>query len=158
MPTSIPIKLTPLPAPLSVEYANFDELIVLACKYIAASIGANVSFFIQGPSAPLSDQGIFYNTYVGKFMRWSPNDGKYIYITDFVVGMLSSSYVLGDDVANGWIVLDGRAINSISGITVQQQNVLSTLFGANANLPTVPFSTVSPVGTPPVWRVMVGGQ
>jgi hypothetical protein len=156
MATQIPIKLTPLPAPQSVQWANFDQMVVLICKYIAAAIGANVSFFIQGPSAPSSDQGLFYNTTVNKFMRWSPNDGKYIYITDFVVGMWSVSSVAGDDAAGGWIMLDGRAIDSIGGITPQQQNVLNTIFGANQNLPNVTFAPA--IGTPPFWRIYVGGQ
>src|SRR5580700_4829719 len=131
----IPIVLTPLPAPADFQAMNWDQLIALVCQYIQGSISASVSFFNQGATPPTSNQGIFFNTLDNRFENWDTNQGAYIPISERQVGEIYPSFVGGDDIPNGLIVLDGRSIGSITGLSQQQLTNLQTLFGANASIP-----------------------
>jgi hypothetical protein len=147
----IPIVLTPLPVPANAQAMNWDQLITLVCQYIQGSISASVSFFNQGSTSPTSNQGIFFNTLDNRFENWDTNQGSYIPISERQVGEIYPSFVGGDDIANGLVVLDGRSISSIAGLSQQQLTNLQTLFGANASIPLLSsppsFSGLPPNGT-----------
>ena len=137
----IPISLTALPVPVGIKASNMNELLSLLAQYLEASIHDNVSFFLQGSNFPDSDQGIFYNQTIGKFGDWNAALGKYIPISDVAVGDIRASYVGGDDLVNGWVVMDGRLISAVPGLTQLQKSNLQTLFGgaASATVPNLPF-------------------
>lgn len=139
MSQNIPIVLTPLPVPVGIEAITFDQLLGLVCQYIHGSISQNVSFFIQGSVAPVSNQGIFFNQTSNRFENWNNSLGAYVPISEHEVGDIKPTFISGDDLSNGWVALDGRAINSINGLTQVQKNNLVTIFGANANIPNYIF-------------------
>jgi len=139
MPATIPIILTPLNVPGQTQTLNINDLLALICKYVGASISANVSFFLQGASWPVSDQGIYFNQTIGKFGTWNSGYGKYIPISDLEVGEIITTFVAGDDLPNGMVVLDGRNINAIAGLSQQQITNLETLFGVNQPIPSYSF-------------------
>lgn len=136
---TIPITFSPLTVPVSVQATNINQLLAIISQYLSGQISANVSFFQQGSNWPLSDQGIFFNQTTQQFGTWSTAQGKYLPITDLIIGDTKASFVAGDDTADGWIQLDGRAINSVTGITNDQKSALQSLFGVDANLPNYTF-------------------
>lgn len=139
MAQKIPIIITATPAPTGIKSLTFDQLNANLVKYQEAYISDDVSFFLQGPSDPASDSGIFYNTAANRFKSWDANLGRYIPISELQVGDLKPSAVAGDDVASGWIQLDGRDIDLVTGISQAQKTILETLYGANGTLPDYTF-------------------
>lgn len=136
---TIPITLTPLTVPVAVQAADINQLLTVISQYIAGSISADVSFFVQGSNWPLSDQGIFFNQTTQQFGTWNTGQGKYLPITDLIIGDTKASFVAGDDTADGWIQLDGRAISAVTGINNDQKSALQSLFGVDAALPNYTF-------------------
>lgn len=139
MPTSIPITLNANPVPVGITAVNINDLLGIVSEYVTGSISQNVSFFIQGATAPQSNQGIFYNTSSRRFEDWNSSTGSYVPISELQVGDLKTSLRQSDDAGNGWILLDGRSINSITTITQTQRSNLATLFGTNSSLPNYSF-------------------
>lgn len=135
----IPIELTALPVPTGVRPATLTELVRLCADYMRGRISATVSFFLQGSNYPTSEQGLFYNQTTQRFGAWNSAQGRYVQITDLQVGDMKPTFVAGDDVSNGWVVLDGRNTNAVSNLTQVQQNNLNTLFGANTAMPNYRF-------------------
>lgn len=132
----IPIKLSPACVPSGFKAVTLQDLINAACKYISASVADDVGFFRSGSVLPTYDVGPFYNTSTGTWYQWSLTYGRYICdLGNFRAGDTVNSFVAGDNLSYGWVVLDGRAINSIAGISTKQKNVLESFFGAGANLP-----------------------
>ena len=132
----IPINITPLPVPVGVQAININQLFQLWSQFVEASIDmANVSFFIQGTVDPSSDQGLFFNTNQNMFKVWSISQGKYLPISDVQVGDTKLSFVTGDDINNGWLVCDGRGVQTLTGISQAQKLNVETLFGVNGSLP-----------------------
>jgi len=151
MSTTIPITLTPIPVPVNIQAVNINDFLGIVCEYVSGSISQNVSFFQQGATAPNSNQGIFYNTSTQRFETWNSNNGVYQPITELQVGDLKAAFRTSDDTVNGWILLDGRIINAITGLTQAQNANLQNLFGSGGSLPNFSFlgalSGLPPVGT-----------
>lgn len=151
MSTSIPITLTPIPVPVNIQAVNINDFLGIVCEYVSGSISQNVSFFIQGATPPNSNQGIFYNTSTQRFENWNSNTGTYQAITEYQVGDLKAAYRTSDDPVNGWILLDGRVINTITGLSQSQNSNLQNLFGTGGSLPNFSFlgalNGLPPVGT-----------
>lgn len=139
MPTQIPITLSANPVPVGIQAVNINDLLGIVAEYISGSISQNVSFFIQGATAPQSNQGIFYNTTTRRFEDWNSAQGAYIPISENAVGDLKVALSQSDDMANGWVLLNGRTINSLQNITQIQKSNLETLFGVNSSLPNYSF-------------------
>jgi len=136
--SKIPVNLTPLPVPVGVQAMSINQLFQLWSQFVEASIDvANVSFFIQGTVDPQSDQGLFFNTNQNQFKVWSISQGKYLPISNIQVGDTKLTYVGGDDVTNGWLVCDGRGVQTLTGISQSQKLNVETLFGVSGNLPTL---------------------
>ena len=132
----IPINITPLPVPVGVQALNINQLFQLWSQFVEASIDlANVSFFIQGTVDPASDQGLFFNTNQNMFKVWSISQGKYLPISDIQVGDTKLSFVTGDDINNGWLVCDGRGVQTLTGISQAQKLNVEILFGVNGSIP-----------------------
>ena len=138
---NIPITLIPTPVPTGTEGMTLNDLLNIIAQYMSASISASVSFFIQGSNWPSSNQGIFYNQTLNKFGNWNAALGKYIPVSDVAVGDIRASYIGQDDLANGWVVMNGRQLTTIAGLTQLQLANLQTLYGSapSAVLPNMPF-------------------
>lgn len=137
--TSIPITLSPIPVPVGVEAVDINGLLSIISEYMTGQISQNVSFFLQGTVPPNSNQGIFYNTSTKRFEDWNSSNGAYIPISELQVGDLKAALRQTDDVANGWILLNGRAINNITSLTQAQKSNLENLFGIGGFLPNYTF-------------------
>ena len=151
MSTNIPITLTPIPVPVNIQAVNINDFLGIVCEYVSGTISQNVSFFLQGATPPNSNQGIFYNTSTQRFENWSSDNGSYLPITELQVGDLKGAFRTSDDPVNGWILLDGRIISTITGLTQAQNANLQNLFGSGGSLPNFTFlgalSGLPPVGT-----------
>ena len=133
---TLPIKLTAACLPSGFKSITPQDLINAVAKYMSASVSDDVSFFHQGAVLPTSDVGPFFNTASGTWYQWSLTYGRYICdLGNFRVGDTVNTFVAGDDLSYGWVILDGRAINSVAGLTTKQKNALESFFGAGANLP-----------------------
>lgn len=126
--TNIPITLSPIPVPTGVEAVNINDLLSIISEYMTGQISTSVSFFIQNSVPPTSDQGIFYNTTTFRFERWNSVIGAYQPISEITVGDMKASLLQSDDVANGWILMNGRSIANVANITQVQKNNLLNLF------------------------------
>lgn len=134
MATNIPIKLVASPS----GKTNIDQLMVYFVKYIGASISANVNWFITGTVDPNSSQGLFFNTAQNVFKSWSNGLGKYVPIGAHVVGTVIDTFVGGDEPSLGYVLLDGRSINAITGISTAQKTALESLFSVGGAVPNIP--------------------
>lgn len=134
----IPLTLQAQPASVDLQALDINQLLTVIAQNMSAFISANVSFFLQGASDPTTFQtSLIYNTSQRIFKGWDVGTGSYLPITPYVNGDMKLSFVAGDDPNNGWIVCDGRPINSVQNISANQQAVLNALFGAGGNLPIV---------------------
>ena len=140
MVQNIPITLTATPVPVGVQAVNMDDLMAIIADSIGGSISADVSFFIQGAAAPSSDQGIFYNTDTRRFEDWNSSLGSYTPVSELQVGDLKAAIRTTDDLANGWVLLNGRAFNNtvMPSLTQVQRSNLLALFTSGV-LPTYSF-------------------
>jgi hypothetical protein len=111
---------------------------IVVCRHISESVNLNnVSFFTQGSVDPVSDQGIFFNVAQNVFKSWNTALGKYVPVVTTKNGDVKYSYLGGDELTDGWVLLDGRAIAAVAGITTPQKNVLESIFGTGAYIPDV---------------------
>lgn len=138
MSTPVPIVFSTTPLPAGAAVTNLNELLTVVAQYLTGTINQEVDFFLKGTVVPDSNQGVFFNETTGRFMVWNATQGKYLPITDLEVGDVKQAYTAGDDLTGGWVVLDGRVIEDIPGITQDQLDNLQTLFGATpgSKLPT----------------------
>jgi hypothetical protein len=116
------------------------------------SISQDVGFFSYAQADPgIFTTVLFFNQAAGLWKYWDTGSGKYLPVTQLRVGDQKVSYSLGDEVLNGWIVLNGRSIDSVTGISQTQKLALQSIFGAGGNLPDVTALTglnnVPPNGT-----------
>ncbi len=141
MGQSIPIKLTASNCPYGINGMTVNDLLALIPQFIAGQIDLNeVSFFLQGTVDPSTDVGIFYNQSQKLFKGWDTGTGRYLPIGLSVqAGDWKTTFIPGDEAQQGWIVMDGRLVSAVQGISQNQFNVLQILFGtaANARLPNV---------------------
>ena len=134
----IPITLQSAPVNVGVAPADFNQLLALVAGNLTGFISGNVSFFAQGSVTPSSFiSALFYNTSQNLFYGWDTGNGAYLPITPFVQGDTKYTFVGGDNVNQGWIILNGRQVTAVPGVSARQLSVLQSLFGASGNLPTV---------------------
>jgi hypothetical protein len=135
---TIPITLQAGPVPLPYEAADINQLLETVAKYLSGSIRADVSFYLEVFVDPTNFvTNLIFNSAQRVFKAWNPATGTYVPLTTFTAGDIKTSLVGTDQVALGWVLLDGRAITAITGLTTAQQTVLETFFGIGGNLPTV---------------------
>lgn len=135
---TIPITLTPTPVPVGITYADINQLIQIVSRYMAAQISDDVTFVLTGAADPTAFVTLlFFNTTQGVWKYWDTGLGRYVAVTQFQPGDTKTTFLAGDQIQQGWVVLDGRAISAIQGISQNQAAILTTLFGIGGSLPTV---------------------
>ncbi len=147
-----PVVLTPQTAPVGIAAADFNQLLANICQYIQASVGANVSFFQEFASPPAFFSGnLIYVTGLGNFMVWDVGTGQYNPLNQLQIGaVIQQSEIYGqpsfDDLQNGFIYLNGRAISSITGLSATQIANLNALYPNGGILPNIQPLASFPVG------------
>lgn len=132
----IPLKLTPTAVPVGVSYADINQLLVIIGQYMAGQIQDDVTFVQTGPVDPTQMVTLlFFNTSQGVWKYWDTNSGRYLAVTQFQPGDTKTTFISGDEISQGWVVLDGRAISAIQGLSQNQATVLQAIFGVTGSLP-----------------------
>lgn len=150
MSQTIPIILTAGPVPPGFAAADINQLMQAIATYISGAIRTDVTFIprvLNDPATNISP--IIFNVSQNIFKVWDISSGSYIAITEFQLGDVKNSFVGTDDIVHGWVLLDGRAIAAITGITGLQQQTLNNLFNGGSpggTLPTVKPANI--VGLP----------
>lgn len=135
---TVPIKLTWTPLPVGVNPLTLDQLGTVMAAYMAGQISSDVTFIPIGASDPtLFTSPLIFNDTQGVFKYWNTGSGKYVTVTPFQPGDTKNTFITGDEIQQGWILLDGRLISAVSGISQNQTVVLQQLFGIGGSLPTV---------------------
>lgn len=134
---TIPITLTPTTVPTDFAAANINELMTAISTYIQGAIRADVSFYLEVLVDPTSFvTNLIFNSTQGVWKYWNSSLGRYVTVTDYIVGDIKYSFASADQVANGWVVLNGRTITAIPGLSGSQIAALQTLF-PSGTLPVV---------------------
>lgn len=141
---TIPIVLTWGPVAPGTQAADINQLGTLLAAQLSGAIRADVSFVTIVLNDPTTYQGaLIYNSTQRVFKAWDTASGSYIALTQFAVGDVKNTFVGTDTVATGWVILNGRTISAVPGLTQNQITNLTVLFPAGT-LPTVtaPATTV----------------
>lgn len=145
---TIPITQTWGPVVADVSALNINQLGELIAQQLAGSIRADVSFYLETLIDPTTFiTSLIFNSTQRVFKGWDPTAGAYVPITQYAIGDVKNSFVGTDSLVTGWVVLDGRLITAIPGITTAQQTVLETFFGVGGNLPIVAPQNISGMPT-----------
>lgn len=140
--SQIPVRFQPVTITKALKALDINQLIAIFCKYVSAYIDLpNVAIIPAAAVTPTSNQGIFYNTTSQQFMVWNTSTGGYTPMGSSPVGDVKESYNTSDDVANGWVVMNGRTIDGITTLTGGQKTNLKTYFSTGV-LPTSTGTTV----------------
>lgn len=141
MPQSIPITLQWGQFTGSFVAGDINELGVFIAQQMAGAIRSDVSFMLITVNDPATEvTKLIYNTSQNLFKVWDTGTGRYLANLPFAIGDVKNSVVGTDTISTGWVVLDGRAIAAIPGISGSQQTHLQNLFNGGApggNIPTV---------------------
>jgi hypothetical protein len=145
---TIPITHTWGPVSASIAELDINQLGTLVAAQLSGAIRADVGFFIYALADPISyEADLIVNTQQRLFKGWDTSAGKYLPFNQFSVGQVLSTFSGVDDLANGWVILNGREITAIPGISGAQQAVLESFFGIGGFLPIVSPQNIS--GLPP---------
>jgi len=127
---AIPLSLTWTPLTVPVNALDINQLGIIVCRQIRGQVDMEGQTTVYtGSVNPLQNVGIFFNTVAQQFMVWDAGTAKYIPMSGDRLGDTKDTYITGDEVAQGWIVLDGRTIAEIPGISSTQRSFLVDLFG-----------------------------
>lgn len=139
---TIPVTLSWGPVSADIQALNINQLGELVARQLAGSIRADVSFFIEviiDPTAKITS--LIFNSTTRVFKAWSDSSGSYVPLTQYLIGDVKNTFIGTDQVAAGWVILDGRAFTAIPGISAAQIAVLQTLFGGTTLPVVVPTNT-----------------
>jgi len=146
MPQTIPITLQWGQFTGSFVAGDINDLGVFIAQQMAGAIRSDVSFILLVTADPGTNVSLLiYNTTQNLFKVWDTGSGRYLANLPFAIGDIKNSFIGVDTVATGWVVLNGRAIAAIPGLSGAQQTHLTNLFGTT--LPTVSPANVN--GLPP---------
>ncbi len=126
---TIPITLQWGPTSQEVAIGDINAFGDFVAAHLAGTIRADVTFILTtltDPTTFVTD--LIFNTTQGVFKYWSSASGSYIPVTPFAIGDLKTSLAGADTIATGWVLLNGRTIASIPGLSTAQSAVLMTLF------------------------------
>src|SRR6478736_6970250 len=159
----LPVVLTPIPPPAGISAIDFPQLLANICAYISASVQQNVSFFQTFASPPGSFQGqIIFVTGLNNWMVWDTGTGQYIPLNQLQIGaVIQQSEIYGapsfDDLQNGFVYLNGRAIASIVGLSASQTDNLNALYPNGGTLPNIQPLPSFPVGQSAIVGTLTSG-
>jgi len=137
---TIPITLQWGPTGEVFTAADIDQLGTFLAAHLSGSIRKDVSFYLEvlfDPTNQVSGVNRIFNITQRIDKYWDQAQGRYVPITQYQNGDVKNTFIGGDQISVGWVLLDGRAISAIPGITTTQTSVLESLFGAGGNLPVV---------------------
>lgn len=127
---AIPLALTWTNLTTPVNALDINQLGIIMCRQIGGQVDmAGQTTVYTGSVNPETNVGIFFNTTAQQFMVWDATIGKYAPMSGTRLGDTKDTYIANDEVAQGWIVLDGRTIATIPGISGTQRAYLVQLFG-----------------------------
>ena len=137
--TWIPITFRAVPLATPVRAVNIDQLLQIIAQQLSGEVDGAFAGLPQLATLPTYDQGLVYNTTSRAFYAWSTAQSKYVPITTVpLLGEVKLTYRINDEPATGYVVLDGRPIASISGLSETQATNAAGLFGT-----TLPSLTIS---------------
>lgn len=135
---TIPITLQAGVFPQGFQFSTPQEYATALAAILSGSIRADVSFIPFVLYDPTTFDGqLIFNVTQGIFKWWNTNTGSYQPLTPFQIGDVKNSFSGQDQVSVGWVVMNGRAISAIPGLTASQNAALESLFGDGGNLPNV---------------------
>lgn len=147
---TIPIVLTAAPVPAGFQAADINQLMTAIATYISGAIREDVTFIPQVVNDPSAFQGqLIFNVPQRVFKGWNAGTGTYVAVTEYQIGDIKNTFTGTDDLAHGWVILDGRTIASITGITGAQQQALNDVFNAGAPGGSLPVVTPANVNALP---------
>ena len=127
---AVPLSLTWTNLTTPVNALDINQLGIIMCRQIAGQVDmAGQATVLTGTVNPDKNVGIFFNTAAQQFMVWDSVTGKYVPMSGVRVGDTKDTYIANDEIPYGWILLDGRTIATIPGISSTQRAVLVQLFG-----------------------------
>lgn len=140
---TIPITLTWGPTAVNFIAGDINELGDFLAKQMSGAIRADVSFLLFVLIDPTTYQtDVIFNGLQRVFKAWDTASGTYQPITPFSIYDVKTSYIGADQISIGWVLLDGRAISAIPGLSAAQQARLETLFTVGGSLPIVTPSNI----------------
>lgn len=135
MAQPIVAKLVASPLPPDFKVTGPNAFLQALVKAVQVVIPGTFTGIIRGAVDPSNDQGLFYNTLQKVFKDWDVSSGRYQPVSDLTLTEEKIFYSAGDDLTKGWVVLNGRTINSITGLSSLQKQVLESVFGVSGTLP-----------------------
>lgn len=135
---TIPVTFSWGPVANPPEALNLNQLGELIAQQMSGSLRADVTFILNVLSDPTDFQTtLIYNSTQNVIKAWNTMAGAYVPLTPFLAGDVKQTFVGVDQLSVGWVILNGRAISAIPGLTSAQQTVLEGFFGVDGNLPTL---------------------
>lgn len=134
-----------------VKAEDINQLGELIARQMSAAIRSDVTFIPQVTNDPATYDGqLIFNVAQNIFKSWDIATGAYVAVTGNSIGDVKNTFVGNDAISQGWIILNGRLISDISGLSGAQTTALINLFGSapTARIPNVTPANVSglPVG------------
>lgn len=143
---TIPLTLSWGPVATDVRAEDINQLGKLIARQLAASLRADVTFIPVLTNDPATNEGqLIFNVTQNIFKSWDVVAGDYRAVSSFAIGDVKNTFVGVDAISTGWIILNGRKISDISGLSGSQVATLQSLFGAGAEqrIPNVTPANVS---------------
>lgn len=130
---------------------DINQLGTLIAQQLSASLRADISFVPIVTTDPVGfSSQLIFNVAQNVFKSWDVVTGSYRPVTDSIVGDIGNTLVGNDNLAVGRVILNGRKIADIPGLSSRQLANLQSLFGSGADqtIPSVSPANVSglPVG------------
>lgn len=123
---------------------DINQLGTLIAQQLSAAIRADITFIPVVTNDPSTFDGqLIFNIPENVFKNWNIGTGSYRAVTEYEIGDIKDSFIGTDSASTGWVVLNGRLISSIAGLTGAQVAALESLFGAGGSLPVVSALHVS---------------
>lgn len=127
---TLPITMSWGPVVADVSALNINQLGELISRQLAGAVRADVSFYLEVLFDPTSfATNLIYNSTQQVWKAWNQNTGTYVPLQTFQLGDVKNTYVGTDQLSVGWVILNGRALTAVPGITTAQLNVLKDFFG-----------------------------
>lgn len=131
--------------PVSTDFsaANINQLGELIAAQLSASVRADITFIPIVTNDPTAFDGqLIFNVAQNIFKSWNIGTGSYRAITEYAIGDIKNTFVGTDTISTGWVILNGRTLASITGLTGAQLSALQALF-PSGSLPSVTPANVS---------------